>query len=69
MEYILIPSHSKSETAFLLNLFKKMQKETTTLSSREMEDIAFAQHLKKAETTSKGSLEKVKAHLEKVSLG
>ncbi|MCW5908460.1 MAG: hypothetical protein KIS94_11415 [Chitinophagales bacterium] len=69
MEYILIPSKSKSETAFFLSLLKKMQKEASTLSSDEMEDVAFMRALKEAETTSKGSLSKVKAHLSKIAKG
>ncbi len=69
MHYIVIPSKSKSETDFLLNLLKKMKKEATTLSSDEMEDIAFIAALKEAEKTGKGSLTKVKAHLAKVAKG
>ena len=69
MEYILIPSKSKSETAFFLSLLKKMQKEATTLSSDEMEDVAFMRALKEAEATAKGSLTKVKAHLSKIAKG
>lgn len=69
MEYILIPSKSKSETAFFLSLLKKMHKEAATLSSDEMEDIAFMRALKEAETTTKGSLTKVKAHLTKLAKG
>jgi hypothetical protein len=69
MEYILIPSKSKSETAFFLSLLKKMQKESSTLSSDEMEDVAFISALKEAETTPKGSLSKVKAHLSKITSG
>ena len=69
MEYILIPSKSKSETTFFLNLLKKMQKEASTLSADEMEDVAFMTALKEAETTAKGSLTKVKAHLTKIASG
>lgn len=69
MEYILIPSNSKSETTFFLNLLKKMQKKASTLSEDEMEDIAFIAALKEAETTPKGSLSKVKAHLSKIASG
>lgn len=69
MEYILIPSNSKSETTFFLNLLKKMQKKASTLSEDELEDVAFIAALKEAETTSKGSLSKVKAHLSKVASG
>ena len=69
MEYILIPSESKSETTFLLNLLKKMQKDASTLSADEMEDIAFMTALKEAEKSAKGSLSKVKAHLSKIASG
>ena len=69
MEYILIPSKSKSETAFFLNLLKKMQKEVSTLSADETEDLAFMAALREAEKTTKGSLMKVKAHLSKVASG
>jgi hypothetical protein len=67
MEYIVIPSKSKSETAFLMSLLKKMQQEATTLSADEMEDLAFIAALKEAEKTSKGSLTKVKEHLNKIA--
>lgn len=67
MEYILIPSESKAETTFFLDLLKKMKKESATLSSAEMEDFAFMTALKEAEKTAKGSLSKVKAHLSKVA--
>lgn len=67
MEYILIPSGSKSETAFFMNLLKKMQKEAKTLSAAEMEDIAFTRALKEAEKSPVGSLSKVKAHLSKMA--
>ena len=69
MEYIVIPSGSKSETAFLLNLMKKMQKEAATLTADEMEDVAFMRALKEAEKTGKGNLGKVKAHLQKIASG
>jgi hypothetical protein len=69
MEYILIPSKSKSETTFFLNLLKKMRKEASTLSADEMEDAAFITALKEAEKSAKGSLSKVKAHLSKIALG
>jgi len=67
MEYIVIPSKSKSETAFLMNLLKKMQQQATTLSADEMEDLAFIAALKEAEKTGKGSLTKVKEHLSKIA--
>jgi hypothetical protein len=67
MEYIVIPSKSKSETSFFLSLLKKMQKQASTLSEDEMEDMAFISALKEAEKSPKGSLSKVKAHLSKVT--
>jgi hypothetical protein len=69
MEYILIPSNSKSETTFFLNLLKKMQKKASTLSEDELEDVAFIAALKEAEKSPKGSLSKVKAHLSKITSG
>ncbi len=69
MKYIVIPTHSKSETNFFLSLLKKLRKDVTTLSTDEMEDLAFISALKEAEQTSKGSLTKVKAHLAKVAAG
>ncbi len=44
-----------------------MKKEASTLSSDEMEDMAFMTALKEAEQSAKGSLSKVKAHLSKVA--
>jgi di/tripeptidase len=67
MEYILIPTESKTETAFFLSLLKKMQKTASTISTEEMEEIVFAKALKQAEKTEKGSLSKVKTHLAKVA--
>jgi hypothetical protein len=67
MDYIVIPSSSKSETAFFLDLLKKMRKEATTLSSEEMEDYAFGLAMKAAENSGRGSLSKVKKHLAKIS--
>ncbi len=69
MEYIVIPSKSKAETSFFLDLLKKMQKEFSTLSKDEMEEVVFAKLLKDAEKAGKGSLSKVKAHLSKVASG
>ncbi|MFM9944231.1 MAG: hypothetical protein ACKVQB_03275 [Bacteroidia bacterium] len=66
MEYILIPSKSKSETTFLLNLLKKVQKEVSTFSKAEMEDFLFTSLLKDAEKSTKGSLINVKSHLSKI---
>ena len=67
MDYILIPSSSKSETSFLLDLMKKMHKEVSTLSSARMEDYAFIAALKEAEQSGKGSLAKVKSQLLKTA--
>ncbi|MBL0310060.1 MAG: hypothetical protein IPP77_10390 [Bacteroidetes bacterium] len=69
MEYILIPSKSKDETAFFLSLLKRMKKEAATLSADEMEDLAFISALKEAEVSGKGSLNKVKARLAKIASG
>ncbi len=69
MEYIVIPTKSKSETLFFLDLLKKMHKEVATISADEMEDITFTKLMKEAETSGKGSMSKVKAHLSKVASG
>jgi hypothetical protein len=69
MDHIVIPSGSKSETAFFLDLLKKMRKEASTLSSDDMEDYAFIAAMKESEKSGKGSLAKVKKHLVKVSAG
>ena len=69
MEYILISTRNKSETAFFLDLLKKMRKEGTKLSSEDREDAAFIAALKQAELSGKGSLSKVKSHLSKVASG
>ena len=68
MQYIVIPSESKEETTFLMKLLKRMKKEATTLSTEEMEDLAFITALKEAEKSGKGSMAKVKAHLSKVAV-
>jgi len=67
MEYILIPSSSKSETTFFLDLFKKMQKEASALSAHEREDVVFMCAIKEGETSGKGSLAKVKERLSKAT--
>jgi hypothetical protein len=69
MEYILIPTNSKSETTFFINLLRKMQKEVSTFSTDEMEDAAFIAALREAENSGKGNLSKLKAHLENVNKG
>jgi hypothetical protein len=69
MDYIVIPSSSKSETAFFLDLLKKMRKDVSTLSSEDMEDYALMTAMKKGEESGKGDMEKVKKHLAKISSG
>lgn len=69
MNYIVIPTKSKSETAFFQDLLKKMKKESATLSAKEMEDLAFISALKEAEQSGKGNLNKVKKHLSKIASG
>jgi hypothetical protein len=69
MDYIVIPSSSKSETAFFLDLLKKMRKDVSTLSSEDMEDYALMTAMKKGEKSGKGDMEKVKKHLAKISSG
>ncbi len=69
MEYILIPTESKSETAFFLSLLKKMKKEMSTLCVSEIEDIAFLRAMDDVNENEKGSLDKVKNHLKKVIAG
>lgn len=69
MEYIIIPTSSRSEKVFFLDLLKKMQKKASTLSAEEMESYAFLKAMKEAEHSGKGSLSKVKAHLSKVASG
>ncbi len=63
MDYILIPTNSKSETAFFLDLLKKMRKEASLFTSEEMEDTLLLSAMKDAESEGIGSLEKAKAHL------
>ena len=69
MEYIVIPSNSSTETAFFKNLLKKMHKKMSTLSTQNMEDLAFISALKDAEKSGKGNLSKVKSNLSKVISG
>jgi hypothetical protein len=69
MEYIVIPTKDKTETAFFLDLLKKMRKTASKLSIEEMEDLAFIAAIKEGEKSGKGSLDKVKAHLSKVASG
>ena len=49
MDFIVIPTTSKSEKNFFLDMLKKMQKKATTLSAQEMEDFAFMINMKEAE--------------------
>ncbi len=65
MDYIIIPTKNKSEMSFFMGLLKRMKKEASTLSSDEMEDMAFIAAMKEAEGSGMGSLAKVKKHLEK----
>jgi hypothetical protein len=67
MEYIVIPTNSRAEKSFFLDLLKKMQKKATTFSNEEMEDFAFLLAMKEAEETEDGSLLNVKKHLSKVA--
>ncbi len=69
MEYIIIPTSSRSEKDFFLDLLKKMQKKASTLSAGEMEDYAFLKVMKEAELSGKGSLRKTKDHLSKIASG
>ena len=69
MNYIVIPVKTQSETNFFMDLLKKMRKDASALSAKEMEDVAFIAALKDAELSGKGSLTKVKAHLRKISSG
>lgn len=69
MEYIIIPTSSRSEKEFFLDLLKKMQKKVSTLSAEQMENYVFLEAMKKAEQSGKGSLGKVKSHLEKIASG
>jgi len=66
MDYIVIPTKNKIETDFFMDLLKKMHKEAKTLSPSKMEDRAFIAALKESELSGKGSLKRVKAHLDKV---
>lgn len=67
MEYIVIPTSSKSEKNFFLDLLKKMQIKASTLSAAEMEDYALLEAMKEAEHSGKGSLSKVKSHLSNIT--
>lgn len=69
MEYIVIPTKDKTETAFFMDLLKKLQKNPSRLTMKEMEDLAFIAAIKEGEKSGKGSLDKVKSHLSKVASG
>ena len=60
MEFILIPSSSKKETAFFKDLCKKMNIDITTLSEEILEEKIFYSLLKKSDKESNGSLTLVK---------
>jgi len=66
MEYIVISTKDKAETAFFLDLLKKLRKQASTLSVEEMEDMAFFAAMKEGEASGKGDLAKVKRHLSKI---
>jgi len=46
-----------------------LNKDASSLSTRDMEDIAFISALKEAEQSGKGSLSKVKSRLNKIASG
>lgn len=69
MDYIIVPTESKSEKDFFLNLMKKMQKKASVLSSEELEDYGFLKALREAERSGKGSLSRVKSHLAQIASG
>jgi len=69
MEYIVIPSKNKAETAFFMDLLKKLRKQASTLSTEEMEDWGLLAAMKQAEKSGKGDLDKVKLHLQNVIKG
>ena len=69
MEYIIIPVENKTETAFFINLLKKMQKKASTISGPDMEELAFLSAIMEGEKSGKGSLTKVKSHLSKIASG
>lgn len=69
MDYIIVPTESKSEKDFFLNLMKKMQKKASVLSSKELEDYAFGKALREAGCSGKGSLSRVKSHLAQIASG
>ena len=69
MDYIVIPTKDKSETTFFLNLFRKMNKKASKLTSEQLEEIAFVEALKVSEKSGKGNLKNVLSHLDKVIQG
>ena len=69
MEYIVISTKDKAETAFYMDLLKKLRKQASTLSAEEMEDFALLAAMKEGEPSGKGEMSKVKAHLSKVIAG
>ena len=69
MEYIVIPTKDKIETNFFLSLLKKMKKKAATLTSEEMEDMAFTIAMKKAQISGRGNINNVMKHLNKTISG
>ena len=67
MDYLLIPTKDKAEATFFLDLFKKMNKEISSLSYTQMEDLAFLTALKACEHSPEGNLDNVKLHLSKIA--
>ncbi|MFN0031140.1 MAG: hypothetical protein ACKVOR_03170 [Flavobacteriales bacterium] len=67
MTYIVFPTANATEARFYRELLKKMKKETKELSASELEDSVFATALRSAARSGTGSLDKVKAGLQKVA--
>ncbi len=66
MDYILVPSNSKSETSFILDLFEKMHKKATKLTADEIEEVYFSKIIKEVKLRPKGNLDNVKSSLTKI---
>ena len=56
MDYIVIPTKDKNEKAFFLDLLKKMRKDVSSYSTKEMEDVAFIAALKEGKNQVKEAL-------------
>ena len=69
MEYIVVSTKDKSETALMLSLFKKMKLKASKLTAQQIEDTALIAAMKESEKSGKGSLKNVMAHLDKVIAG